>query len=309
MRMKYRSSLLAAALLAMTVLPAAAADCTLKMAASMDTMRAPSGLVLVPVTIAGGKKLLLLDTGGFFSELTPQTVSELGLSPRHIGTFQYDASGKAIDQVVDASDVSFGQMKAGSMQFMVATGEIGGANSNISGVLGPKTLSAYDLDLDFPGNKLQLMSQDHCPGQVVYWPHTAIAAIPVRITTDNHVIFPMELDGHRLQALLDTGQAQTALATHAAQTVFGVSGSGSHRFKTLSVEGITINNPEINLLPDEARNNMLTNAYSGTNAESFPDLLLGMSELQHLHVYVAYKEKMLYITAGGAAPQGGASGR
>ena len=41
-------------------------------------------------------------------------------------------------------------------------------------------------------------------------------------------------------------------------------------------------------------------SYSPYIAEGKVDLFLGMSTLQHLHVYVAYNERMLYITAGGA---------
>jgi hypothetical protein len=37
--------------------------------------------------------------------------------------------------------------------------------------------------------------------------------------------------------------------------------------------------------------------------ESFPDLLIGMDVLHHLHLYIAYKEQKLYITpASEAAP-------
>ena len=32
-----------------------------------------------------------------------------------------------------------------------------------------------------------------------------------------------------------------------------------------------------------------------------PDILLGMNVLKHLHVYIAYKEKKLYITPAGTS--------
>ncbi len=332
-RTGYRCTLLAAVVLAMAALPAMAADCTLKMAASVDTVRGPSGAMLVPVSVAGASKLLLLDTGGFFSELTPQTVTELGLSPRHVGILQYDIEGNAVDHVVDVNDVSLGKIPPSSMQFMVAAREIGGKDSKVAGTLAPNILSAYDLDLNFPDNKLQLMSQDHCPGQVIYWPHGAVAAIPMQVTEDNHIVFSMELDGHRVQTMLDTGASQTTLSLRMAQ-VMGVGTSANdveeigqltdkagskiyrHRFKTLSVDSITVNNPTIDLIPDVVRNFMVHNPYTGSRLDSssepqgLPDLLLGMSVLQHLHVYIAYKEKMLYVTAGEPAPQGGgASGR
>ncbi len=330
----FRSALFAAAMLAITASPAAAADCTLKIATSVDTVRGINDAMLLPVTMAGAHKLLLLDTGGFFSEITPQTVTELGLNTRRVGIMQYDIEGNGVDRAADVSDVTLGTIPPTSMQFMVAAREIGGKNTKIAGTLAPNILSAYDLDLDFPNGKFKLMSQDHCPGQVIYWPHGAVAAIPMKVTESNHIVFPMELDGHHLLAMLDTGASQTTLSLREAQ-IIGVGTSAPdleqigqlknnpdakiyrHRFKTLSMDGITVSNPTIVLIPDMVRNYMVHSPYTGSRIDTssepqgLPDLLLGMSVLQHLHVYVAYKEEMLYITAGEPAPspaQGGGSG-
>jgi predicted aspartyl protease len=283
-------------------------------------VRGFNGAMLVPMTMGSAHKLLLLDTGGFFGELTPQTVAELGLRPRHVRIRQIDVEGNSVDHVVDVNDVSLGTIGPSSMQFMVAARDIGGKDSKIAGTFAPNILSAYDLDLDFPHSKLQLMSQDHCPAQVIYWPHGAVALIPMQVTESNHIVFPMELDGHRLQAMLDTGASQTTLSLREAQ-VIGVDTSapdveaagqltdkvGSkiyrHRFKTLSVNGITVNNPMIYLIPDMVRSYMVHSPYTGSRLDSssepqgLPDLLLGMSVLQYVHVYVAYGERMLYITA------------
>jgi hypothetical protein len=56
-------------------------------------------------------------------------------------------------------------------------------------------------------------------------------------------------------------------------------------FKTLSLDGLTVNNPHITVLSD-------TLLPSGLG----DDLILGVSFLRQLHIYVAYKEEKLYIT-------------
>jgi hypothetical protein len=327
----FRKMILSFAMLAFAALPAYAADCSIKMVASVKTMRGPSDTMLVPLKILGDARYLLLDTGGFFSELTSQFVSEMALRTHHVGTLQYDISGKPLDQAAYADDVSLGQLQISSLQFMVAPSEVGAKKSNISGMLAPNMFSAYDLDLDFPGNKFQLMSQDHCPGQVVYWPHSAVAAVPMRVNDDKRVVFPVQLDGHTVQAMLDTGMPQTSLSLGVARTTFGVDVNGPdveqatdkdtgtkvyrHHFKTLTFEGMTVNNPVIDLLPDSMRRNMLLNAFNeseqsgATGLQGQPVLFLGMSTLKSLHVYIAYKEQMLYITAGDGGRGGGASGR
>jgi hypothetical protein len=61
-------------------------------------------------------------------------------------------------------------------------------------------------------------------------------------------------------------------------------------FKMLALDGVTISNPDIVLVPDKV---------SGRHHCRFcgPDLILGMGVLRQLHLYIAYKEKRLYVTA------------
>jgi hypothetical protein len=55
-------------------------------------------------------------------------------------------------------------------------------------------------------------------------------------------------------------------------------------FKTLSFEGVQVNNPDINIIPQKS---------FGPG----PALILGMSTLRHLHLYIGYKAQKLYLTA------------
>lgn len=325
--MRVRLALCVLAILAF-VCPAAAEDCNLKLAVSVETERSDNGMMLVPVMLAGQRKLFLLDTGGFFSELSIQAISELGLSSREVRLMQRDVSGKTSNEIVAVEDVSLGTMKIGRMQFMRSTHNFGG---DVAGILSPNVFTAYDLDLDFPNNKMQLMLQDHCPGKVIYWPHDAVAMIPMRVDSNLHVVFPMEIDGRRVKALLDTGATQTTLNMRIARLAFGLNenspdvepvgrlkeGAGSqiyrYRFKSLSAEGITVHNPVLHLMPDLMRNYTFRAPALGSRLgdpdkpQGLPELILGMSVLRHLHVYIAYKEKMIYLTAGGGTTQGTAS--
>ena len=279
------------------VAPASAAeDCTLKQLAAVETTAATSGGMLVPVTMAGKQVKMLLDTGGYMSSVSPRVARELGLATRHVGIVQYDVAGKPIDQTVDVRDFRLGTLKASSLEFMV-----GEPPSGTDGVLAPNILQAYDVELDFPRKKLSLISPDHCKGQVVYWPNTAVAAVPMRITETGHIVFRMQLDDQRVQAMLDTATQRTTLSTSAASRLFNINASmPTYRFKTLSVEGITVNNPEIALASNITRapTTRASGLLSSDERRDTPDLLLGMSTLKHLHVYIAYKERMLYITAG-----------
>jgi hypothetical protein len=76
-----------------------------------------------------------------------------------------------------------------------------------------------------------------------------------------------------------------------AETMVGSNGSilnsYAYGFKTLSLGDITLNNPKIRL-------------YEGSNIlrSEGVSLVLGMKELRFLHLYVAYKERELYVSVG-----------
>jgi hypothetical protein len=293
-------TVLLAAATAAAAAPAHAADCNLKILASVETVRGAGDGILVPVTIGGTKKNLLLDTGGYISEITPQVADAQGLERKNMGLFQYNAWGHPATQRAKVQSFVLGNLSADKADFMIGT-----APSGIDGVLAPNLLRGYDDELDFARNKLTLISPDHCRGQVVYWPHSAFAAVPMRVTETGRVVFPVSLDGTRLQAMLDTSAARTTISAAAARMNFGIQTlTGAHRFRSLSVGGVTVNNPEIAISSNILRVPLrapagLPGADIGRHA---PELLIGMSTLRHLHLYIAYNEQMLYFTAGEGAP-------
>jgi len=158
---------------------------------------------------------------------------------------------------------------------------------------------------------------------VVYWPASRVAVVPVAIS-GGHIVFPVKLDGQRLNALLDTGASISMLNLDIATRQFRLTPSAAntpaagslfnpqkaqiytHTFKSLSLEGVTVANPKLRLLPDLVRLKLRSSpvpweggtriASSSPNA-GLSDLILGMDILRHLHLYIAYKERRLYLTA------------
>jgi hypothetical protein len=209
---------------------------------------------------------------------------------------------------------------------MVLPGE-GGANGpdieDFGGILGADMLQNVDLDLDFAVGKLNFVSPDHCAGNVVYWQAPAVAIVPITLDRWGHVFFRMQLDGRRVNAALDTGASTTVLNLDVARRTFRVDVnapdvekvgelSGGYtanvyrrRFKSLAFEGVTINDPMITILPDLMggmnQGTTRTGSLIRDERNGLPDMILGMNTLSRMHVYIAYKERKLYITA--ANPQ------
>ena len=112
----------------------------------------------------------------------------------------------------------------------------------------------------------------------------------------------MQLNGGLTLATIDTGARETVgsfeditdglhidakdPALTAITDEKGTVQAYRYPFKTLTFEGVTINNPDIRLIPN--------------NLSKFPpdqrQLIIGMDVLRRFHLYVAYREQALYIT-------------
>ena len=323
--------LTAGLLLALGMAAPVFADCApLAMVTSVDMHIGGDGRVYVPVKINDVRKSMLVDTGGFFTEITPDTVGELNLDTRHTGLAIVGVGGDTTSLAANAP-FQLGNLKASSLDFMVMPDNqlLADDVADAAGLLAPSFMRSYDVEFDFAAKKFSLLSQDHCEGKVVYWPASAgaIAIVPIRINSDGHIELQVELDGRKLTAILDTGATNTVLNLDVAQDSFGVhpgdattpetghlTGSNvaktyTHRFKRLALEGVSVGNPTLDLLPDLVRTRMHdprdtvsgdTRLRSTTQKTTLDDMILGMDILRRLHLYIAYREKKLYVTPAAA---------
>lgn len=281
--------------------------------------------VLIPVTLAGQQSLLMIDTGGAMTEISPEFADAQNLPRQRTGYQLFNVAGEMSNQFVHAS-LQLGRLKADNMVFMVAPGSAPFGSTKIGGLLAPDILKHYDVDLDFGGGKFNLLDQDHCDGKVVYWPADAVAVVPMLLMDSGHIQVSVLLDGKPILAALDTGAYYSTLARPEAEEIFGLTmGSPEtprlatlagrpdaltyrHSFKTLGFEGIQVTNAQVDIIPDFTREIARTNATPETGThmvtaksdETHQPMLIGMNILRHFHIYIAYKEHKLYITP--AAP-------
>jgi hypothetical protein len=295
-----------------------------KLATTVD-MKLDYGLPLIPVTVVGSPKNFIVDTGGYVSTLFPAVVRELGLPRRNVALRIVGVDGRTSNTAVRVPEFAIGRLRAADLSFMVdpRSPPDDTPERAPSGLLGPEILQNYDVDFDFTAGKMNLIDSDHCEGQVVYWPASAVAVIPFRLDNSFHVIVPATIDGQRVEAMLDTGASATLLNLNAAQRLFDIDVTGPdmekagelqgkaysanvyrRRFNSIELEGMVINNPTVLLVPDMVRAQLPRGPAPGSllpdprnRATGFPELILGMSELSKLHLYIAYKERKLYISS------------
>jgi len=297
----------------LAALPADAADtqCGLKRYASLDMQEDQSGRVLVEVTVHHTPRWMLVDTGGATSEIGEDVLSALQIKqyPLAPGLHVYAVNGSEITHWATVPSFEIGLAHFADRKFLALPSSSGGAEHHMEGILAPDLLSKFDLDFDFQNKKLNLFSQGHCEGKVVYWAQS-YAAMPFTMSEDGHIKLELSLDGKSTSGILDTGASVTTLLAPVAHALFGISkdspgvtGDQPHfQLHELSVGGVKVLNPEIYLLDDAAdrayRNEMGLGLHElGVQSSLMPKMILGTNILRHLHLYIAYQEHKIYVTA------------
>src|SRR5262249_45927987 len=135
-----------------------------------------SGKVAVPITLNGVEKRFLFDTGGgTMNYISPAVALKLGMF-RSDNFLAMDLNGNKSYGVAGARKVKFGAVAAGQpVVFQMVP------NLTFDGILSAGTMISDDLDIDFGAMRLNFFSANHCAGDVVYWPHQALAVVPIRL--------------------------------------------------------------------------------------------------------------------------------
>jgi predicted aspartyl protease len=306
-----------------TIVPAAAADnCQLYQLGSVHMSETKDAALVIPVSIDGQATSMAIDTGSGLTAVDPDAVRNLGLiTKRIIQGAMFTSTGQSFTYMATMHAFDIGLLHAEGVKILVWPEKMWD-DPQIAGTVGADLLRNYDVDLDISSGKFNLFSQDHCPGKVVYWPNSGVSVVPIHVVNSGQIVVPVTLDGHNLDALLDTGAFGTILPLETAEGTFGLhpdtpelAASGQfngsvpvyrHTFKSLSLEGISIGNPTVFIWDDQVKYGMQQHPETGsrlsdvTEENGVTSMTLGMRELRHLHIYIAYKEQKMYITA--AAP-------
>jgi predicted aspartyl protease len=277
-----------------------AQSCTLGQIASLDMSMEPGGNVDVPVLINDRPVRLTVDTGALISIISSSVADELQLERKRLpGEFMLLGGVKSQGLAI-ASTLKIGHMTGKDMELVVLPASAF-IDFGYEGLLGPDILSQFDVEFDYAHAKLNFFSQDHCDGKVVYWAkNSTYARIPFTFRDKLHISLPVTLDGKTLSAAIDTGAERSIMPLKVAQSlgvdinapgvtheIKSVNGTAlrplyHYPFGALSLDGINISHPDIDIVPDADMGGI--------------QLLLGAATLRQLRLYIAYKEKAIYVT-------------
>ena len=266
----------------------------------------------------------------------PQTNKTTGLSgfadlntPNQFRAAMFDVkSGVTATEFqahVLVADFTIGRATVHDVALLVANDRDLGKSKPYDGLLTTGMFSRYDLDLDFGGKKLNFLTPTSCadPNQVAYWPHEVVAVIPMTIN-NGKITVPVTIDGHAINAVIDTGSDHTVMRRDIAERMFGLKsgtpemapagdlrdGTGEriylHTFPQIAFGGVIANN-----VPALIQTNSMVHKidreptlgskahFDSASGARLPDLALGMDVLHQLHLYVAAGEEQLYVTPAG----------
>jgi len=244
---------------------------------------------------------MLLDTGAETTILTPGVAQRLGAQRPQI-EFQRQLRGVAGS--LQTSEVELRSFTVGGVaipwrRVRVAPINVTSVFSGpLDGVLGADSLNSFDIDLDLPNNQITFYSRQACPGAAPAWTEPYVTMAAGRSKGD-HLFFPVQLDGRKINAFVDTGSQSTVLSTSAAlalgltPVLLGrdraavLRGAGPeqlsgrvHRFARLEIGGEAIRNPEI--------------VVADLNL-SDADLVLGVDVVRPWRIWLCYGAQKIFL--------------
>jgi predicted aspartyl protease len=216
--MSRRALYLIAIALSLTSVEAGAGGCSIERQAILPL--AFHGITpIVPARINGHPVIIGIDTGSSATVLTPEAAEHFHLprDPHHTSITR--GTGGA----TEASNVfldSFGFGGASELMKTVAVVSIGGPkrDAGMAGLIGTDVLSDYDIEFRFPDHRLILYRVNHCQKIAPPW-EGRYAAVPVTISDTRRFLVPVELNGHPVMAILDSGASGTQLSRSAAARI------------------------------------------------------------------------------------------
>ena len=263
---------------------------------------------VVPARINGEVVGLGVDSGAEHTTVTPELVAALDLRPDP-GMSAHRLSGlggNAYSQVVGIDSLLFAGVIYRKLDaFAASLGSLGRGDMPVSGLAGEDLLSRYDVGFDIGHREISFYTARGC--DTVAPPWGAATPVPIRLSDHNNLVFPVELDGHRLTAMLDSGAGSDllldrgadalgltpeALASDRVATGMGIGErtvtNHLHRFATLHVGSETIQSPLI--------------AVSDGSVAGV-DLILGMGFLHDRQVLVSHATAQMFVRSNPGVPR------
>jgi tetratricopeptide (TPR) repeat protein len=302
--MRARSVIAALVLLGLSV--QSLADCKIgKLAELPVTMTHMKPLVSAKIN--GADALFVVDSGAFFSLITPASAAAFNLKTRAapFAITLEGIGGKSNAALATVNEFRLAGIPLTNVDFIVGGNDPG---SGAIGFLGQNVLKAGDVEYDLANGVIRLMRPDDCRrAMMAYWiqPSQPYSVIEIADATllQPHTTGVAYVNGKRVRVLFDTGAGTSILALRAASRA-GVTpdtagvvpagytrgiGQGAVKTYIAPFESFRIGDEEVTH----------TKLRIGDIRIEDSDMLIGADFFLSHRVYVANKQRKLYFTYNG----------
>ncbi|MGH8227231.1 MAG: aspartyl protease family protein [Steroidobacteraceae bacterium] len=262
---------------------------------------------VVAAKINGTAATFIVDSGAFFSTITPAGASRyrLRLKPAPYGLRVSGVGGSSDAQVTSVGVFTLGAATLHNLQFIVAGGEVG---VEAAGVLGQNILQLADTEYDLANGIVRLWRPRGCRHSVLaYWASAEPYSV-VDIRQDVSIggafmIATARLNGVAIRVMFDSGSGDSLVTLRAAKRAgFRPDGSGVRQgglvrgvgehpvpswiapFASFTIGGEQIRHTQLRV----------ANFYFGG-----VDMLLGADFFLSHRIYVALSQRKLYFSYNG----------
>jgi len=280
----------------------AADSCTLK-----ELVQVPITMVgprpTVEAKINGMPALFTLDSGAFWSSLTPAAAEQYQLRvdyARALGITVRGVGGAARIGIATVENFTVFTANFHRVDFVVGFSEPG---AGTVGLLGQNVLRIADVEYDLGAGRLGLFKPEHCQhANLAYWVKEGepYAEVDIADTTarNPHTTGFIRLNGARVKVVFDTGAASSMVGLRAAAAAGLKPGNPqvepagiSFGIGTKTVQTWIANFPVLKIGDEEVHNARLRIA----DLDDF-DMLLGDDFFLSHRVFVANSQHKLYFT-------------
>lgn len=325
MSRKFVTGWIAAALVILAVPVPGWTACKLTQYASVQLAYAPSGALLVPVRLNEHEAWMALTMSTGVAMISPRVLDQFGLKAWRLEQDNIKSNGVRVEQQTSVSSLHIGNANFADWILYVYPGE-GQPTPMINGKplignISARFMNVVDVELDLANLKMNLFKQSTCGDESVYWSRQFAKA---KLYTDPSglVLFPMELDGEKVETSLNTVGPRSRLSEVVARSHFkfdrsspgvimdgapaGVANMG-HKNMSLTAKGIALNNVPVHLYDDNRRQCLPIRGGTQSGAVGFRNCFgvvpfeIGTEMLRQLRIYIASKQERIYFTRAATA--------
>jgi tetratricopeptide (TPR) repeat protein/predicted aspartyl protease len=176
----------------------------------------------VPVKINGQESRFLVNTGAFFSIITPEAATRLHLSVKADWRLQEGISGtggRAEAKATNVADFTLAEVPFHNVDLVVANG----LEDGIDGLIGENILRNADVEYDLANGVVRLFKPEHCESQVLaYWNPSGASSLDLIVNDSDfshHLRAIGNLNGQKIRLMFDTGASRSIITLKAAASV------------------------------------------------------------------------------------------